>query len=34
MARRYMGVESLAKARMSLIEGDQEEVVGQLVATA
>ena len=34
VTRRYMGVESLAKARMSLIEGDQEEVVGELVATA
>jgi transposase-like protein len=34
VARRYMGVESLAKARMSLIEGNREEVRGELVATA
>jgi transposase-like protein len=34
VARRYMGVESLAKARMSLIEGEGEEVRGELVATA
>lgn len=34
VARRYMGVESLAKARMSLIEGDGEEVRKELVATA
>jgi transposase-like protein len=34
VARRYMGMESLAKARMSLIEGDGAEVRGELVATA
>jgi transposase-like protein len=34
VARRYMGVESLAKARMSGIEGNGEEVSGELVATA
>lgn len=34
VARRYMGVESLAKTRMSLIDGDGEEVRGELVATA
>jgi transposase-like protein len=34
VARRYMGVESLAKARMSVIEGNGEEVRGELVATA
>jgi putative transposase len=34
VARRYMGVESLAKARMTVIDGDGEEVRGELVATA
>jgi transposase-like protein len=34
VARRYMGVESLTKARMKVIEGDREEVRGELVATA
>jgi len=34
VARRYMGVESLAKTRMTVIEGDREEVRGELVATA
>jgi putative transposase len=34
VARRYMGVESLTKARMRVIEGDVEEVRGELVATA
>jgi putative transposase len=34
VARRYMGVQSLAKARMRVIEGDGEEVRGELVATA
>lgn len=36
VARRYMGVESLTKARMKVIEGDGEEVRvrGELVATA
>ncbi len=33
-ARRYMGVESLTKARMAVVEGDREEVRGELVATA
>ncbi len=34
VARRYMSVESLTKARMTVIEGDHEEVRGELVATA
>ena len=34
MARRYMSVESLTKARMTVIEGDNEEVSKELVATA
>ena len=34
VARRYMSVESLAKARMVLIEEDPQEVMPELVATA
>jgi transposase-like protein len=34
VARRYMGVESLTKARLKVIDGDGEEVRGELVATA
>jgi putative transposase len=34
VARRYMGVDSLAKARMTIIEGEGKEVIGELVATA
>lgn len=38
VARRYMGVDSLAKARVTVIEGEvqkpREEVKGELVATA
>jgi len=34
VARRYMCVESLTKARMKVIEGDGQEVRGELVATA
>jgi len=32
VARRYMGADSLARARMTLIEGDVEEVMPALVA--
>jgi putative transposase len=34
VARRYMSVESLTKARVRVIEADREEVAGELVATA
>jgi putative transposase len=34
VARRYMGMESLARARMMVIQGEREEVRGELVATA
>ena len=34
VARRYMSAESLAKARMLLIEEDPQEVMPELVATA
>lgn len=38
VARRYMGVESLAKARMTVVQGDLEEipreVSGELVAAS
>ena len=34
VARRYMSAESLAKARMSVIEGEGKEVRGELAATA
>ena len=34
VVRRYMGAETLAKARLEVIEGDAEEVKGELVAAS
>jgi hypothetical protein len=34
VVRRYMSAESLAKARLDVIEGDVEEVRGELVAAS
>ena len=34
VARRYMSTESLAKARLNVIDGDAEEVRGELVAAS
>jgi hypothetical protein len=32
LVRRYIGTESLAKARLEVIDGEAEEVRGELVA--
>jgi len=34
VGRRYMSAESLAKARLNVIEGETEEVKGELVAAS
>ncbi len=34
VTRRYMSADSLAKARLAVIEGDVEEVRGELVAAS